>query len=192
MPDEQQQKEAPDPEPADLPDMEAVAKEVKKRREAKEKAESKGASPEDYSDEELQELANEKAKIAQILTRGVVNDRLDVKKYLGSHLDPNRRYEWIRETDQDIARAKSLGYRIESVPEDKRKETSPYHGAGDGRIRLGDVILMSTSLENYQLIQSVKEDKKQSRADAGKRDYVGTAKQRNPDVPVINPHNVQA
>lgn len=133
----------------------------------------------DVSAAEAEVRAQKKAKLAQVLSRGAVSDRLAVKD-----ADPNRHYEWCRNTTTDIDRWKALGFRVEQ----EKGRDSKLHGTGDGRILVGDAVLMSTSKENFELLDEVKGERKEKRARMNaKREYVDRMRRANPLVPVLDP-----
>lgn len=175
-----------------MPSVDEIQDEVEARR-AKE-LEEEGRKvlgdedEEEISDEEIETLAQKKRRIAQLLDRGYVADRLDARKHLGSRYDEGRVYEWIRETDQDIDRAKAIGFRLEEKSEEETEATS--HGAGDTRIRIGDVVLMSIPKEDHEIIQEIKAEKRARRleSDPGRKDYRNRAR-KNP-FPVIDESEV--
>ena len=103
----------------------------------------------------------ERARIAQILEMGLVTDMIAVKDK-----DPIKRYVWVRERDTDISKFSLLGYELEAVGEDEQ-----VHGAGDNRKRVGDVVLMSIPRERYNLIQSVREDRRRKRQNSPIKEY---------------------
>lgn len=143
------------------------------------------APREDKTPKEAESLADRKAKIAQLLHRGVVADRLEVR-----NPDPNKEYEWVRETDQDIERHLALGFVIEL---EDGTELNRVHDTGDRVRRIGDVILMSTSKENYELIRQVRREQKARKSTLGKEEYLRrslTANKGQPasaQVPVLDP-----
>jgi len=141
----------------------------------------------DLTPEQAKERASKKAKLAQVLDRGMVSARIAVK-----NPDPNKHYEWPRNTETDIDRWKALGFELEH---DKKASAGNVklglHGQGDSRIVVGDAVLMSTSRENYEILEELKEERKERRRriDA-KKDYIRMAKRRNPEVPVLDPLGV--
>lgn len=112
-------------------------------------------------EEVLAELSE--AQIAQILDRGVVNDRLAVK------LPPDRVGYWVRERGDDIERYKALGGRIERTTE---VGNQGLHGAADDRIRVGDVILMSIPRRIAEAIAAHDEKLKLRLKDKGKDEFL--------------------
>ncbi len=131
---------------------------------------------------EAERRAAKKAKLAQVLERGMVSDRLVVKDP-----DPEKHYEWCRDTEVDIDRYKGLGFELEMG------KGSGLHGKGDGRKVVGDAILVSCSKENFEILEELKEERhKRRRGLSAKKDYIAKSKMRNPDVPIIDPHGVGA
>ena len=140
----------------------------------------------DLTPEQAKERASKKAKLAQVLDRGMVSARIAVK-----NPDPSKHYEWPRNTDVDIDRWKSLGFELEQDKKTSIEEKAGLHGQGDSRIVVGDAVLMSTSKENYEILEELKAERKARRAKMdAKKDYVRMAKRRNPVVPVLDPHGV--
>jgi len=92
-----------------------------------------------------EELSEEKARIAQILSSGLTADMLKVPE-----ADPSKRYAYIRERDVDIAKYSSLGYELVT------DQPAGEHDAGDGRRRVGDVVLMSIDRSRHELIEQVR------------------------------------
>lgn len=129
----------------------------------------------DMTPTEAKERAKRKAKIAQLLKRGLVDDLLVVRD-----LPKDRRGVYVREREVDINKYQALGYRIETKFGQKRENHDP-----GTRVRIGDVVLMTTDRENYELIQEVKAEATERKLDAGKKDYLAQAA-HNPDVPVFD------
>jgi hypothetical protein len=146
-------------------DQEILARQRKHAEEIRSKAETgKEDDRPDATPEEAASRSERKAQVAQLLHRGLVNARLEVKD-----ADPNRYYCWVREHDPDIDRMMALGFEIETEAGQKT------HGAGDNRRRIGDVILMSTPKENYEIIQEVRMEQKAKKSQLGKREYLRRA-----------------
>ena len=151
----------------------AKAEQLKLEREAREAADAVKSA------EVVEGLAARKARIAQMLTRGTMNDRL-------ADIDcpPDRRPVWVRETREDIAYYKGLGYRVET--EFGRNFVD--HDRGDNVARTGDCILMSIKREDYELIEEVEAELKKQRRDAPRKEYLAKAA-RYPQVPIIDEGN---
>lgn len=93
--------------------------------------------------------AQKKARLAAVLDRGIVTANLDT-----SFLPEGQHGEWIRYDSNEIARMKALGF-------DTYKGNHPntLHSAADGTVRVGDVILMTTSKEQKELIDEVERER---------------------------------
>jgi hypothetical protein len=135
----------------------------------------------DMTTEEAMSRAERKAVLAQLLDRGLVNARLEVKD-----ADPNFYYMWAREDDTDLQRLFSLGFEL--VPKTSEKEAEHLHGTADNLRRLGDVVCVRTPKENHELIEEVKTERKAARALMGKREYLRQAKKHG--VPILDPLGV--
>lgn len=131
----------------------------------------------DTTAKEAVDRAKKKVRLAQVLSRGMVSDRLVVK-----NPDPKKHYEWARNTETDIDRYRSLGFEVEM------EKGSGLHGTGDGRRIVGDAILMSCSKENFEILEELKAERHVVRRGLNaKKDYVQRSRMRNPDVPVLDP-----
>lgn len=97
------------------------------------------------------ERARRKQQVAQVLTRGHLNSKMQA---VIDSLPPDKRGVFVREREDDIIRYRNLGYEIEMD-----LDVPGLHGTGDGRVRIGDVILMTTTRENHELIQEVKTER---------------------------------
>jgi hypothetical protein len=130
----------------------------------------------DLTPKEIEKRAAKKAKLAQVLERGIVISRLEtpveeLKKdgMVGC---------WVRENDDDINRYQALGFELETGM-GAGKDT------GDNRQRVGDSVLMSTSQENWDIIQEINTERRKKRSvKKAKAEYVRQAR-ANPDIPII-------
>lgn len=117
----------------------------------------------DLSPEEAEAKAREanRARLAQLLDQGLVTSRLDVT------LNDGRVPQWVRETEGDITRYETLGYSLESVKNvegmSDKDRMEKFHGTGDENVRVGDLVLMSTSPENHADIQLVRAERRKAR-----------------------------
>lgn len=122
------------------------------------------ASREDMTPVEAEKKAEtieeKKARIAQVLSQGVVGHALqNFAETQGMW------YAFVRENDTDISRFTQLGYRVAT---DVGKGM---HGTGDGKYRIGDVILMEISLEDHMLIEEVKVERNKRKMDSPIKEY---------------------
>jgi hypothetical protein len=96
-----------------------------------------------------EERAKRKAKLIQSFDRGVVHDRLTVD------LPPDMHGEWVRNDPLEIDRMRTLGFEIEREYGTSRS----LNNDGSGATIVGDVIFMTTSRENKELIDEIRHDK---------------------------------
>lgn len=93
--------------------------------------------------------AEKKARLAQVLERGLTIDRLSVD------LPPNLYGEWVPNDESEIARMQTMGFVMDTEYAPKRA----LHGSGTGEARVGDVVFMVTSAETKQLIDEIRQEK---------------------------------
>jgi hypothetical protein len=125
-----------------------------------------------------------KAKIARVLDRGFINERLEVE------LPPELHGEWVRDDSIEIDRMRALGFEVDKQYATKRS----LHSGGDATAKVGDVIFMVCSKEDYMLQEEVRRERfEQMHGKPGKRDkqleeraFEGQVKTETPEVPVID------
>lgn len=128
------------------------------------------------SSKNLETRDEHKARLAQILDRGITNEKLNVEFLEADGLVGC----WVRENDGDIAKYHALGFEIYEDEEQKG-----LHGTADNRRRVGDVILMFTSIDNWNILQEINEDRKKKRLVAtAKKEYL-TMSQTRGGAPTI-------
>lgn len=132
--------------------------------------------------EQAEELAAEPdlARIAQILSTGALTSQIES---ITSRIPPDRHGCFVRERDGDIFKYTNLGYRIETT--DTLPGAKGLHNAGDKRIRVGDVILMTTSKRNVENIKKAEAMQLRAKLLIGEQEYDKNAR-TNPDVPTFN------
>ena len=92
--------------------------------------------------------ASRKARLAQVLNRSIVNDRLNVA------LPPHLVGEWVRNDPMEINRMQALGFQVDTEYAPNRA----IHGGGRAGAIIGDVIFMTTDRENKQMIDEVRHE----------------------------------
>lgn len=130
-------------------------------------------------------IQERRARIATILERGIINTRLNVE------LPPDMHGEWCRDDAVQIDRMRSLGFDIEKEHGFK----GSLHDGGDGAARVGDVIFMTCSQDNYELIQEVKRERYMEQHDPKAHDELKAAREESnfkaqlasqaPELPII-------
>lgn len=124
---------------------------------------------------------------AQVLSRGQVVDALEnlLKRYVPKGFVG----EFKRERDLDVQRAEALGWSV-FIAEGKVRESLT--NSADGKVRLGDLILMIQPEDNYVAYHIARERRKAKRregrdpkkAGAQQGDEFGFG--AHPDVPIVN------
>lgn len=144
------------------------------------KAELQQSQAEEMSAEQAakkaKELAEKKARIVQVLSRGMLQEKLSAADDLGD----DSVGLWVRETQEDVDRLSALGATLVT-----EESVDGLHGAGDGRKRVGDLVLMKIPKEEYELIQEVRAEQRLARLARGRKEYLeqfGTGK----GAPVID------
>lgn len=148
-------------------DLESVGKEALEELDGKKsqrkKTKTKEAKdPEDMTDEELQAVFEQKkARVAQVLTRGMLNEKLRnahersvPEGYMG---------KFVRDTEDDIVRYENIGYGFTYTDDAKGA-----HGDPADRVRVGDVVLMTIKDEDAAVLRAVRRDKIQKNLSKGR------------------------
>jgi hypothetical protein len=95
-----------------------------------------------------EERARKKARLATVLDRGVVQDRLEVK------LPPDVYGEWVRDDPLEIHRLRTMGFEIDR----EHAPNQSLHNDGTGAARVADVVFMTTTRENKELIDEIRHE----------------------------------
>lgn len=91
----------------------------------------------------------EKQKLPEVHTSEIrdVNSLLELNP---ETLDPTKHYRWVRESPLKIGKAKMRGYEVVHQDDGVQTLAGFIDDAGDGIMRIGDVILMSCPLPGYR------------------------------------------
>lgn len=134
-----------------------------------------------HDPEEIRRVrAERKAKLAQVLERGQVADRLEVP------LPEDVYGEWVVNDKAEIHRMEVLGFTVDKTYAKKRA----LHDEGDDRSIVGDVVFMTCDRETHDLIEEVRREKyaemnsKQADQDAENKEF-STQVDRKLGMPVI-------
>ena len=137
----------------------------------------------EVQDEHMLARAEQKARLAKVLSRGIVNSRLAVD------LPDDVHGEWFGNDASDIARAQALGFTID----DKYATKNALHSDGSGRPIVGDVIFMTCSRETKDIIDEIKREQYEEMHGVGgkgktkeEREYTTQTQAETPEVPVID------
>ena len=104
-----------------------------------------------FSSEELavpESRIDRKARLARILERGIIADRLAVE------LPPDKYGEWVSNDAVDIARLQALGFEIDTEYAPKIS----LHSSGTKAGVIGDVIHMICSKENKDILEEIRKE----------------------------------
>lgn len=91
----------------------------------------------------------------------LVDERRDLESMLTldpSTVDPNKRYKFVREDRLRVARHKMRGYKFTHLEEGGVRPLVDFDNAGDGLIRVGDMILMEIDRTVAERRQKANED----------------------------------
>lgn len=116
----------------------------------------------------LETRAQKKARIAQVFTRGVVNSKLQAVYEVA--VPEDRVGKFIRDTEEDIIRYRNLGF--EFVYKKGAATRVDAHGTADGRIRIGDVVLVTISKEDHGILKELKHEQVLKKLDYGKEEFM--------------------
>ena len=125
----------------------------------------KEKTPEEAAAEAKRIRAEKKARLAQVLTRGILSDKLrSVAKggtpdgYVG---------KFVRDRNEDILRYQNLGWGF------TYREEAPkgLHDAATGHIRIGDVVLMTIQREDHEILREIQSDRVKSALSKARKEY---------------------
>lgn len=120
--------------------------------------------------EEATELrAKKKARVSQVLSRGVLSEKL--QNILDQNTPDDRAGKYILDREEEIVRYQNLGYTFEYAEGVKQQRGM----TGDGRIRVGDLVLMTISREDLEILREVRSETVKARLGAAKKEYAAHA-----------------
>lgn len=96
----------------------------------------------------VQQRAERKARLAEVMFRGIVNAQLSVP------LPKDRHGVWVHRDQMEIAYYEALGYKVD----DQFALKNAIHNDGSGKPIVGDTIFMTCSKEQKELIDEVNRD----------------------------------
>lgn len=150
---------------------------------AAEEAAAKFTQEKELTPEDADIIASdaELARITQVLSTGPMTSQM---KSIMRLIPEDRHGFFCRERDGDLFKyVNQLGYRIETV--ETLKGANAVHSSGDGRIRVGDVILLTTSKKNFENIQRAEAMLVRKKLDIAPAEYKKNSG-TNPLVPIID------
>lgn len=121
---------------------------------------------EEPTPEEAVEIrARKKARIAQLMTRGILNSRLSA---LCEAVVPDGRFgKFVRDESGSIIRFQNLGYDF-VYREDKTVEAEM---DANNRISVGDVVLMTISKDDHEILKEIRVEGIQKKLGASRKEY---------------------
>lgn len=124
-----------------------------------------GVDTSNLSDEEIVEKYGKIQKIRQeqiqVLSRGYTIDAFD---RILSFVPKGMKGWFVRDHDMSISRAKALGWELfRGNDASKKANLASSTGKSDGLVRLGDLVLVVTSEENYAALMIAKEERNRRR-----------------------------
>ena len=115
-------------------------------------------------EEALEIRKKKKERIAQVLTRGILNQKLGAIVEDGT--PEGRRGKLVLDSDEKILQYQNLGFEFEY-----REGAKGLNATSDGRIRVGDLVLMTVSDDDYSILDEVRSDKVKEKLSAGREEY---------------------
>ena len=151
-------------------DMDEIRKSIDKDREESkfEREETEEAGEQILTEEKTPAeaaaiRATKKARVAQILTRGILNEK--IQSVFERAVPDGFTGKFVRDDGGDIVRYRNLmfGFTYNEGCEDIQDP--------DGRIRIGDVVLMTITREDRAILSEVREQQIQHKLGKGKEEY---------------------
>lgn len=127
----------------------------------------------DVTPEEAVQIRESKiAKITQVLSRGLLNDKLE--GILKNATPAGRVGKFVRDRPEDIMRYENLGYTFDVKP-----GATGLHGTGDTRVRVGDVVLMTISVDDFELLREINARTVRQKLGVARKEYHNLTESRS-------------
>lgn len=120
--------------------------------------------PEPTPEEAEAIVAQKKARIAQVMTRGITNEKLQI--VYDKCVPDGYSGKFVLDDEGYVIRYTNLGFGFTYT-----EGASGVHGRADGRIAVGDVVLMTITLADREILKTVKHEKMLRNISAGKDEY---------------------
>ena len=105
-----------------------------------------------------------KARISQIMSGGILNERLQA--IYDRSVPKGYRGKFVKDSDDYIIRYGNLGFLFQYSA-----GAAGLHETSDGRIRAGDLVLMTIPEEDYSILDEVRTEKVKQKLSAGRDEY---------------------
>ena len=117
------------------------------------------------------ERAAKKARLAQVLTRGITGERFKVA--YNAAVPDGYAGKFVRNNEGDIIRYTNLGYGFTY-----REGASRLDLTADNRVRVGDLVLMTISKDDLEILREIKQERiKYKVGKQGRQEYMREAEQ---------------
>lgn len=110
--------------------------------------------------------AEKKARLTQVLSRGILSDKL---KGIARAATPEGYVgKFVRERQEDVMRYQNLGWGF------TYREGAPrgLHDPATNYIRVGDVVLMTIQKDDHEILREIQADRVKSNLSKSRREYV--------------------
>ena len=105
-----------------------------------------------------------KARIAQIMSGGILNERM--QSIVDAATPDGFKSKFVMDSKDFIIRYSNLGFGWTY-----KEGSSGLHDTSDGRIRVGDLVLMTIAEEDHSILDEVRTDKVKKKLSAGRDEY---------------------
>lgn len=105
-----------------------------------------------------------KARIAQIMSGGILNERM--QSIVDAATPDGYKSKFVMDSKDFIIRYSNLGFGWTY-----KEGSSGLHDTSDGRIRVGDLVLMTVSDEDYSILDEIRTEKVKEKLSAGRDEY---------------------
>ena len=117
--------------------------------------------------EEAEEIrAQKKARIAQVMSKGMLNEKL--KSVFDAFVPEGYSGKFVRYSEESVIRYQNLGF---GFTYSKEVDKDSVHGSAEGFVKVGDVILMTITLEDLSILHEVKMETIQRNLNKGREEY---------------------
>jgi hypothetical protein len=125
---------------------------------------------------EAEEIHKQKvAKVSQVLSRGILNEKLSA--VFNDSVPEGWGGRFVRDTEDDIIRYSNLNFGFTY-----RKGAKGLHEGGDGRVRVGDLVLMTISPEDRAVLKEAKLLQVRRKLEEGRRQYARDSEKAPPGI----------
>lgn len=125
---------------------------------------------EDVPTSEAEARAQKKARVAQVLVRGLLNSKL--QQIYDAAVPDGYMGKYVRDTPEDVFRYMNLGYGFKYKPKAKG-----LHASADDRIRVADVVLMTIRKEDWDVLKEVRLEEIKRKLGRGEEEFMNRLNQ---------------